>query len=410
MSLYKPTSGGKTRRLSPYWCAHIRSYDGRVISLSTKLRDKRTAKRLEAVWVRAAEDGRNGHMDAQTARRYVDECARVSRGEPLRQSERYIADCLQESTGGGSQVTSVEQYFASWLSEKAGSGRNSSSTLARYRPVLERFLESLPAARRSGALSKISTPDCTDFLQSEVARGVSSVSANQSIRILRIVFNTALRHGIIDRNPAVAVDMRHEEPHRREPFSVEQVRRLVEVADVEWRGLILTGFYAGIRLGDGSKLTWRNVDLERGLLTFQAQKTSRRKRGADKDTVVDLHPDLAAYFANLQPGVPLAPIFPSLHGRSVGSESGLSAAFRRLMDKAGVISPVRAGKRQFRALSFHSLRHTFCTQLHSAGVPMELRKALAGHSSDAMAANYTETSRSLTAAAIAQLPSVEKAA
>ena len=50
------------------------------------------------------------------------------------------------------------------------------------------------------------------------------------------------------------------------------------------------------------------------------------------------------------------------------------------------------------------------TQLHCSSVPIEIRKELAGHSSDAMSLGYTQVSRALTAAAIAQIPSVEKAA
>ena len=84
------------------------------------------------------------------------------------------------------------------------------------------------------------------------------------------------------------------------------------------------------------------------------------------------------------------------------------------MDKASILAPLGAAKGQdgrvFRALSFHSLRHAFVTQLAAASVPIEIRKELAGHSSDAMSLNYTQISRVLTAAAIAQIPSVEKAA
>src|SRR5260370_1449318 len=109
----------------------------------------------------------------------------------------------------------------------------------------------------------------------------------------------------------------HENPGTRLPFTVDQVQSILSVCDEEWRGLVLCGFYAGLRLGDASRLTWANLDLDRGLLIFEAQKTARRKKGSDKNTVVDLHRDLAAYFASLQRGVPAAPLFPSLITRPV---------------------------------------------------------------------------------------------
>jgi integrase len=415
MCLYLPVGSSANKdkpkpKPSPYWSAQFRGPASKVVSVSTKLRDRRTAKRLEAVWIRAAELGRNGHLTVEKAKALLEECSAICRGDSLKQSEAFIDTCLRASTGAGLNIVAVEDYFRDWLSAKHESARNSDGTLTRYSPVLTRFGQYLPETRRRASLSSITPMDCTGFLRAERSRGVSAVSANQAIRILRIVFNSARRQGLITTNPAEAVDLMHEEPNTRLPFSIDQIRALLEIADTEWRGLILVGFLAGVRLGDAAGLTWSNIDMENRLLVFVARKTARRKRG-DRRTVVDLHPDLVSYLASLQPGVPATPLFPTLSRKPVGSASGLSAGFRKLMDKAGILSPLgKASPRQFRALSFHSLRHSFCTQLHAAGVPMELRKALAGHSSDAMAANYTQTSRALTAAAINQIPSVEKAA
>ena len=405
MCLYLPTNAsGKT---SPYFSCQLRGPSGKVVSVGTKIREKKLAKKLEGIWVRAAELGRNGHLSIERAKRLLEECGEICRGDSLKQSESFIDSCLKESTGAGLTIVTVEDYFRDWLNSKAEVGRNSESTLSRYSPVLDRFLAYLPDVRRR-ALSSITPLDCTGFLRTEKARGCSAVSANLSVKILRIVFNSARRQGLIAMNPAEPVELFNESPDKRLPFTVDQIRDILAVADEEWRGLVMVGYLAGIRLGDAARLTWGNVDLQNNLLIYQAQKTARRKKG-DKNTVVDLHPDLVHHLNALQPGVPAAPVFPRLSTRPIGSASGLSASFRRLMDRAGILSPLgsnRGNGRVFRSLSYHSLRHSFCTQLHHAGVPMELRKALAGHSSDAMAANYTQTSRSLTAAAIAQLPSI----
>jgi integrase len=416
MCVYLPlgsssNKGKRNPRPSPYWSAQFRDHTDKVCSISTKLRSKALAKKLEAVWVRIAEETRNGWLTVDTAKRYLDECACISKGDSLRQSEKFIDQCLKASTGTGLDVVSAEDHLRDWLESKRGTGRNSQGTLDRYSPVLTRFVQYLPEARRRSPLASITPLDCTGFLRAEKARQCSAVSANLSIKILRIVFNSARRHGLITMNPAEPVDLLHEEPDKRLPFTVEQIRHILAFADQEWRGIIMVGYLAGVRLGDAAQLKWSNIDLQNNLLVYKAQKTARRKKG-DKNTVVDLHPDLVSYLSALQPGVPAAPLFPTLSTRPVSSASGLSAGFRRLMDKAGVLSPLgtnKGSKRVFRALSFHSLRHSFCTQLHHAGVPMELRKALAGHSSDSMAANYTQTSRSLAAAAIAQLPSVKAA-
>ena len=85
---------------------------------------------------------------------------------------------------------------------------------------------------------------------------------------------------MIASNVAEAVDLLDEDPDKRQPFTLDQVRALLEVADSEWRGMILLGFYAGMRLGDAARLISANVDLENRVVVFQAQKTARRKKGA----------------------------------------------------------------------------------------------------------------------------------
>jgi hypothetical protein len=92
---------------------------------------------------------------------------------------------------------------------------------------------------------------------------------------------------------------------------------------------------------------------------FSRLKRRRDVRRATKKTVIDLHRDIVSYIRTLQPGVPAAPLFPTLSGKSVGSSNGLSAGFRALMDKAGILSPIGTAKgaKVFRSLSFHSLRH-----------------------------------------------------
>jgi integrase len=404
---------GASGGASPYWNAKLKGPDGTGWTLTTKLREKKPALRLARLWEMAAEVAYNGHLTPAKAKKVLAECEEITRGEGLKKSQEFIDQCLRQC-GSGLNIPTPEKYFHDWLAAKEQLGRTSSSTLTRYRPVLERFVAFLPDIRRSAPLASITTSDVDGFLHAEKTRGLSNVTANAGVRVLRIVFNHARRKGITTTNPAESCDLLEEDPDKRLPFSLEQVRALLEVADTEWRGLILLGFYSGLRLGDAARLTWANIDLENRVVVFQAQKTARRKKGADKSTVVDLHRDLMSYFGSLAPGDPSAPIFPTLSKRPIGGAGGLSATFGRLMDKASILAPLGAAKgedgRVFRGLSFHSLRHAFVTQLAAASVPIEIRRELAGHSSDAMSLNYTQVSRALTAAAIAQIPSLEKAA
>jgi integrase len=354
--------------------------------------------------------GRNGHLTREKATGILEECAFICRGDSFKQSQKLVSECLKVSTGSGLQMVTVEDYFRDWMAAKEETGRNAQGTLDRYAPVLNRFLSYLPEVRRGAALSSITPLDCTGFLRAEKSKGTSAVSANQSIRILRIVFNSARRQGLINTNAAEAVELYPEDPHQRQAFTIDQVRSILQVADTEWTGMILCGLYTGLRIGDAANLIWSNLDLENNLLVFRPQKTARR---TNKVTTVDIHRDLLDYFHSLQPAVPAAPLFPTLTWRPIGSANGLSARFQRLLTAAGIHQPIgtsNGSKRVWSPLSFHSLRHTFISQLSDAGVSIEVRRELAGHASDAVSLGYTHVSRSLTAAAINLIPSIGKAA
>ena len=63
------------------------------------------------------------------------------------------------------------------------------------------------------------------------------------------------------------------------------------------------------------------------------------------------------------------------------------------MDRAGIkgrlLREANGAGRSQSSLSFHSLRHSFNAALANAGVGVELRQELTGHSSPEMNKNYT---------------------
>jgi integrase len=84
------------------------------------------------------------------------------------------------------------------------------------------------------------------------------------------------------------------------------------------------------------------------------------------------------------------------------------------MAKAGVASGTlreKAGKygRKVAERSFHSLRHSYVTALSAAGVAVELRQKLAGHSSESQSLLYTHPEFAALRSAIEKLPGLREA-
>ena len=113
---------------------------------------------------------------------------------------------------------------------------------------------------------------------------------------------------------------------RKETFTPEQVTALVKVAEGDWRGLILTAFYCGARLGDCANLRWKNIDL---ISSFPTIRYRPRKGGKNGEVVTAIHPALADYLLTLPAAATdEAFLFPSLADRPIGP---LSKHFRQLM-------------------------------------------------------------------------------
>jgi integrase len=142
-------------------------------------------------------------------------------------------------------------------------------------------------------------------------------------------------------------------------------------------------------------------------LSFIPKKTQKT---SSKPLVIAMHPQLAEVLNALPAGIGKAPLFSTLHGRSSGSAGGLSNEFAALMKKAEVLvarGSAKTGKgRVVNAKSFHSLRHFFVSQLASQEISADIRKMMAGHSSDSSHARYTHLSVEHQRKAMAKLPRI----
>jgi integrase len=165
--------------------------------------------------------------------------------------------------------------------------------------VLDVFIASLPERRRNSFLPSLTALEIERFRNAEAKSGRSAVTVNLALKVLRAVLNDARRKGVVTTNVAEAVEMLPEEGDQRIPFIEEQVRALLTVASLEWRGMILFAYHAGLRLTDCAYLTWSNIDLLHQTVTFRPRKTANRRRGADKETTVALHRDLSFYLESL---------------------------------------------------------------------------------------------------------------
>ncbi len=309
------------------------------------------------------------------------------------QAHKVIADIYQRATGSALDFDTWESWSAKWVAGKGAA--KSRATTTKYRQIVDSFSAHLgPTAKHP--IGRIQPSDIVEWRRKLLAAGRTSRTANGMVAILSLCFNGAKRIGRIDLNPANAVETLKEDHMQRDVFTPAQIGKLLANADEELRIMILFGLCTGARISDAASMTWGNLNFDRNLADWKAQKTNKRMQ-------VPFHPMLARWADSAPRGQPSDPIMPRLAGLTA---QGLSFHFGKVMEAAGIQGEKRkaTGKgRTQSTLSFHSLRHSFNSAMANAGVSQELRRKLTGHSSDAMNDGYThhelETLRTAVSAA-----------
>jgi integrase len=379
-SLHRHSSGR-----SPFYFCKFRGPDGRVVVKSTKESNLIKAGEICGKWERAAQQAAKGALTEAQARKVIGEIYEVSTGTVLK-------------------IAVVDEWMHQWLVAKEAT--RAPGTVARYRKTIERFLKYLgPKAR--GNLANVTMIDVQKFRDVEIKEGVSAASADLTVKTLRIPFGLARRQELIDANPAAGVELLQKDGETRDYFTKEQIKAIIGVAEDEWKGVIRVGFYTGARLGNCARLRWSEIDWPKSVIVYKQEKY---KRGTKRVPVVcPIHPSLLEDLqVRLQNHGRSEFVFPRLSGKSISGKAGLSAQFESIIRKAGIEIPLGAKKRgrgrRFHKLGYHSLKHSFVSNLANKQVPQEIRKLLVGHKSDSVNDIYTHLDLAALIAAIGHLP------
>lgn len=90
---------------------------------------------------------------------------------------------------------------------------------------------------------------------------------------------------------------------------------------------------------------------------------------------------------------------------------GLSIQFHKILVAAEVkqetIAAIGRAGHAFNKYTFHSLRHSFVSELANAGIAPDVRQLLAGHSEERSHAVYTHTQFATLRAAVVKFPSLQ---
>ena len=255
--------------------------------------------------------------------------------------------------------------------------RCSEHTLAGYGRDLHALLAWM-AARVRDDLSSLVAEDIRSFIAAEHRRGLSGKSLQRRLSACRGLFVWLRNEGRIRVNPCVGVKAPKAVRTLPSVLDPDEAARLVEVPIEQPLGqrdrAMLELFYSsGLRLSELCGLSWRNLDLQEGLVTVLG------KGGKQRSVPVGRHAlDALGDWAR-ESGAPAdAPVFPGRGGGSL-SPRAVQLRLRTLAQRQGV----------FKRVHPHLLRHSFASHILESSGDLRGVQELLGHADIATTQIYT---------------------
>ncbi len=170
------------------------------------------------------------------------------------------------------------------------------------------------------------------------------------------------------------------------------------------RDVVVTAFYTGMRLNELVNLTWKNVDLDARVITVGDERFTTKGRNQRyipmSEEVVEIlvRRETEDASGKNQDAIDSAFVFCKENGKPFTGDY-YSKKFKRACKAASLDPSSKIDK----AIHFHSLRHSFASNLAQRGVSLYTIKELLGHSSISTTEIYSHLNMDSLREAVKQL-------
>ncbi len=135
--------------------------------------------------------------------------------------------------------------------------------------------------------------------------GFSARTRATFITRLGALFSWAEQRGYVQFNPVKRLDritIDRKPPRILSPKEAEDLLQITRKHDPGMLPYIVVGLFAGVRPNEMDRLTWRDIDLNRAIITIDAAASKTRRR-----RIVPLHPKAVYWLWKCELGFPFAP-------------------------------------------------------------------------------------------------------
>lgn len=306
---------------------------------------------------------------------------------------------------------SLEKAFSEWFWTIEKNSGNKTSTFERYETIYRNYIKDSMLGRIP--VSDVKKIVIQKYYNELIDDGKSFVFIDKLHKLLNKFFKYAISEGYILRNPLTGLKLpkAHEDDidesdEKIETFSVEELNTLINsMGNTKLRYIVQFAVLTGARMGE--ILALEKKDISDGIVKInKSMRTVRVYTDVDKYTYqkkvtrpksessireIPIPEVLQKELRNLnvlvlEEKLKLGPdyienglLFPSLTGTYV-DDKNLRTSWKRALDKADI--PYK---------KFHSLRHTYATNLIENGVQLLTVSRLLGHSSIKTTQIYAHT-------------------
>ena len=283
----------------------------------------------------------------------------------------------------------LESMFAESKASPRKRGEWAEKTERSYRFRIDAFLKWMsknhPAAK---SMADVSTEIAEEYVSTVVAAVSCPARYNDTLSMFSSCWNILQGKGNGAINPWIDIKRKRVEDSGREPFTDEEVKKIIANAKGEWRTLFCLAVYTDQRLGDCCAFKWEDVNLEgcdeRGLCYFNPFK--QRKTGRTI-THLPIHPALLAELEKTPKDKRTGLIIPGMNYRY--QHGTIDSFFRNYLKRLGIYKSKQCGKKQIALKTFHSFRHTaFSKAVNSGLLSFDSASKVSGHLSKEAAERY----------------------
>lgn len=314
--------------------------------------------------------------------------------------------------------TTVQRWSEEWLETYK---KNSVRTAAyeRYKSILKNYLNK--------TMGNVKMQDVRPVHLQKILNTIQDMSADHAKKVREtffMVFDLARINGIISTNPAADLETpKARENGTRRAINDDERKHIIALAETHPAGLwVKLMLFCGLRPGETAALQWSDIvfgDKPRLNVKSAIEKRTNTIKPPKSKSGVRCIPIPQALAVELQALKPAADPFGFVLRQSSGehyTETSMRTLWKNFKIDLDIAMGARyreVGQRKRKViiqsvvaqdLVPYCLRHTYCTDLQAAGVPINVAKELMGHSKIEMTSRiYTHSSEAATDSAAAAI-------